>query len=131
MKNTNQSLNDKLKSILTDDTNFFDMMENLIAFKKEYESSEFFKRTKMSFEDIVKYAKLYFLINPAILIDKLADLIAGLDVEKLTGILEGTGELLEKNNKDTLIQIKEFKDLGGAEIAAKEKIVNNNKNNIN
>ena len=131
MKNTNQSLNDKLKSILTDDTNFFDMMENLIAFKKEYESSDFFKKTKMSFEDVVKYAKLYFLINPAILMDKLADLIAGLDVEKLTGILEGTGELLEKNNKDTLVQIKEFKDLGGAEIAAKEKIINNNKNNIN
>lgn len=131
MKNTNQSLNDKLKSILTDDTNFFDMMENLIAFKKEYESSEFFKRTKMSFEDVVKYAKLYFLINPAILMDKLADLIAGLDVERLTGVLEGTGDLLEKNNKDTLAQIKEFKDLGGAEIAAKEKVINNNKNNIN
>lgn len=53
----NQELELKVKEILSIE-NFFDMMEAVFAFEKEYKATEFYKKTKMSLVEVMKESKI-------------------------------------------------------------------------
>lgn len=124
MELTNEYLNTRLHEILTQSSNFFDVILQLKEFEKEYKQSDFFKITKMPLMEIAREAKIFYLTNTSILIDKLNSIINGLDVEKLLNVIEESGDILEKNNNATLEQIKEFKEFGGIKILENQKILN-------
>lgn len=129
MELTNEYLNTRLHEILTQSSNFFDVVLELKEFEKEYKQSDFFKTTKMPLMEIAREAKIFYLTNTAILIDKLNKIIDGLDVDKLLAVLQEGGSILEKNNDATLEQLKEFKELGGADIVKNQQELNKRKTN--
>lgn len=129
MELTNEYLNTRLHEILTQSSNFFDVVLELKEFEKEYKQSDFFKTTKMPLMEIAREAKIFYLTNTAILIDKLNKIIDGLDVDKLLAVLQEGGSILEKNNDATLEQLKEFKELGGVDIVKNQQELNKRKIN--
>ena len=129
MELTNEYLNTRLHEILTQSSNFFDVVLELKEFEKEYKQSDFFKTTKMPLIDLVSEAKIFYLTNTSILIDKLNKIIDGLDVDKLLAVLQEGGSILEKNNDATLEQLKEFKELGGVDIVKNQQELNKRKIN--
>lgn len=129
MELTNEYLNTRLHEILTQSSNFFDVMLQLKEFEKEYKQSDFFKQTKMPLMEIVREAKIFYLTNTSILIDKLNKIIDGLDVDKLLAVLQEGGSILEKNNDATLEQLKKFKELGGVDIVKNQQELNKRKIN--
>ena len=129
MELTNEYLNTRLHEILTQSSNFFDVVLELKEFEKEYKQSDFFKQTKTPLMEIVREAKIFYLTNTSILIDKLNKIIDGLDVDKLLAVLQEGGSILEKNNDATLEQLKEFKELGGVDIVKNQQELNKRKIN--
>lgn len=129
MKFTNEYLNTKLYEILTQSSNFFDVILKLKEFEKEYKQSDFFKQTKMSLFDLVNEAKIFYLTNTSILIAKLNKIIEGISVDKLLSVLQEGGSILESNNNATLEQLKEFKELGGVDIIKNQQELNKQKIN--
>lgn len=129
MELTNEYLNTRLHEILTQSSNFFDVVLELKEFEKEYKQSDFFKTTKIPLMEIAREAKIFYLTNTAILIDKLNKIIDGLDVDKLLAVLQEGGSILEKNNDATLEQLKEFKELGGVDIVKNQQELNKRKIN--
>ena len=129
MELTNEYLNTRLHEILTQSSNFFDVVLELKEFEREYKQSDFFKITKMPLMEIAREAKIFYLTNTSILIDKLNKIIDGLDVDKLLAVLQEGGSILEKNNDATLEQLKEFKELGGVDIVKNQQELNKRKIN--
>lgn len=129
MELTNEYLNTRLYEILSQNSNFFDVVLKLKEFEKEYKQSDFFKQTKMSLFDLVNEAKIFYLTNTSILIDKLNKIIEGLSVDKLLAVLQEGGSILESNNNATLEQLKEFKELGGVDIIKNQQELNKRKIN--
>lgn len=58
----NKELNIKFQEILST-KNFFDMLENAISFEKEYKQSSFYKKTKLSLFEALKYHKAWTLLD--------------------------------------------------------------------
>ena len=125
----NEYLNTKLQEIVTKNTNFFDMMQQLIEFEKDYKNSDFYKRTKLSLNEILQPARMFYFTNTKVWSDKLNVVLNSIDSEQIVALLDKAGDILEENNNATLEQIKEFKELGGAEIIAKQQILDSMNNN--
>lgn len=112
----NEYLNEKMKEILLNNNNFFDVILKLKEFEKEYKQSDFYKTTKINLIDLVKDARIFYLTNVKTITDKINGIINNLDAEKLASILEQGSSILQDNNEATLAQLQELKDLGGADI---------------
>lgn len=124
MELTNEYLNNKLREILEETDNFFDVLLKLKDFEKEYKQSDFYKITKINLMDLVKDARVFYLTNVKAISDKINDIINNLDAEKLADILDKGGSILEANNEATLAQLEEFKELYGADIIKNQMFLN-------
>ena len=106
----NQELELKIKEIL-DIENFFDMMESVVDFEKEYKGTSFYKKTKMSLFDVVKSSKAWYSLTLKNFGKTIQDIIDGLSLENISTILTQLGNVYEKENEDVFNIIKEFKEL--------------------
>lgn len=106
----NQELELKVKEILSIE-NFFDMMEAVFAFEKEYKTTEFYKKTKMSLVEVMKESKLWYALQFKDIGNKIQSLINDLDLSNLNNILEQLGDVYGQENEETLNIIKEFKEI--------------------
>ena len=62
----------KLKEIL-ENKNMFDLIENAVAFDKEYKQSSFYKNTKLPLMEVVKYGKVFYGLDVKELVSSLKD----------------------------------------------------------
>ena len=106
----NQELELKVKEILSIE-NFFDMMEAVFAFEKEYKTTEFYKKTKMSLVEVIKESKIWYALQFKDIESKIQSFINGLDLSNLNNILEQLGDVYGQENEETLNIIKEFKEI--------------------
>ena len=106
----NQELKSKVKEILSIE-NFFDMMEAVFAFEKEYKTTEFYKKTKMSLIEVMKESKLWYALQFKDIGNKIQSLINNLDLSNLNNVLEQLGDVYGQENEETLNIIKEFKEI--------------------
>ena len=106
----NQELELKVKEILSIE-NFFDMMEAVFAFEKEYKTTEFYKKTKMSLIEVMKESKLWYALQFKDIGNKIQSLINNLDLSNLNNVLEQLGDVYGQENEETLNIIKEFKEI--------------------
>lgn len=106
----NQELESKVKEILSIE-NFFDMMEAVFAFEKEYKTTEFYKKTKMSLIEVMKESKLWYALQFKDIGNKIQSLINNLDLSNLNNVLEQLGDVYGQENEETLNIIKEFKEI--------------------
>ena len=106
----NQELELKIKEILSIE-NFFDMMEAVFAFEKEYKTTEFYKKTKMSLIEVMKESKIWYALQLKDIGNKIQSLINDLDLSNLNNVLEQLGDVYGQENEETLNIIKEFKEI--------------------
>ena len=106
----NQELESKVKEILSIE-NFFDMMEAVFDFEKEYKTTEFYKKTKMSLIEVMKESKLWYALQFKDIGNKIQSLINNLDLSNLNNVLEQLGDVYGQENEETLNIIKEFKEI--------------------
>lgn len=106
----NQELELKVKEILLIE-NFFDMIEAVFAFEKEYKATEFYKKTKMSLVEVIKESKIWYALQFKDIGSKIQSFINNLDLSNLNNILEQLGDVYGQENEETLNIIKEFKEI--------------------
>lgn len=103
----NQELELKVKEILAN-KNFFDMIETMIAFEKEYKGTDFYKKTKMSLMEVVKNAKIWYALQLEDLVNKIQTAIDGLDLAKLHSLLDDMGKVFDKENEEIMSAITQL-----------------------
>ena len=106
----NQELELKVKEILAIE-NFFDMIEATIAFEKEYKTTSFYKKTKMSLMDVIKTSKAWYLIQLKDLGNTIQSLIDGLNMENISNIIGQFGDMYGQENEEILNIVKEFQTI--------------------
>ena len=106
----NQELELKVKEILAVD-NFFDMVEATIAFNKEYKGTEFYRKTKMPLEDVIKNAKMWYGFQLNDIGNKIQKLINDLDTSKLMEVLNQLGDVFGAENEEIMGAMNMFKDI--------------------
>lgn len=106
----NQELELRIKEILKN-RNFFDMIESAINFEKEYKTSDFFRKTKISLMEVIKEAKTWYITQLDDIGEKIQELLDNLDVTKVNSILTQLGNIYTGENEETMAIITEFKEL--------------------
>jgi hypothetical protein len=106
----NQELELKVKEILAIE-NFFDMMETAVAFEKEYKTTDFFKKTKMSLMEVIKGSKAWYSLRFQSFAKAIQNTIDNLNLSNLSEIFNQIGDIYGKENAEVLSMIKEFQEL--------------------
>lgn len=104
---TNQELDIKIKEILKNE-NFFDMMEQALEFEKEYKTSSFYKKTKLSLMEVLKQSKVFYLFNLTTIFETLQEKINTLDISNFIEMLEKLGSVFGQENSEIQEMIKEI-----------------------
>lgn len=107
---TNNALYNRFKRILEKE-NFFDMLQDLYTFEKEYKTSDFYKATKMNLIDAVKIYKQFNVLDMNKLFAQLQEKINTLDLSHFNDILDKIGETFNQENTEILSEIEEIKKL--------------------
>lgn len=106
----NQELELKVKEILEIE-NFFNMIEAVFAFEKEYKGTEFYKKTKMPLIEVIKGSKAWYALQFKDIESKIQNLINGLDLSNINRVLEQLGDVYGQENEETLNILREFKEI--------------------
>lgn len=106
----NQELELKVKEILAIE-NFFDMIESAVAFEKEYKTTEFFKKTKMSLMEVIKESKTWYALQLKDIENKIQSFINSLDFSNVSKLIEELGNVYAQENESVLNIVQEFKDI--------------------
>lgn len=135
---TNEELSLKFESIIVQN-NFFDQVQALAEFEKEYKTSDFYKATKMSLKDVYKNYASYRLLRYGVEIDlgkamdDIQNLINNLNLDNLEGLLGKVETIFSNENEQ--IQ-KDFESIQPAldyyrRANRKEEEINKNAENNN
>lgn len=108
MSNTELEL--KVKEILSIE-NFFDMVEKVVEFEKEYKGTSFYKKTKMPLMEVIKNGKVWYALRFDSLQEKIQELINGLSFENINSILDQFSQVYAQENTETLSIINNLKDI--------------------
>ena len=103
----------KIKTILSS-SNIFDVLVEANDFNKEYKKTSFYKKTKIKLIDILKYSKIFYMLQPSTMIDNLQSIIDSLDVDKLMQVIDNISEVFSNENQETmgmLNSLEDFKDI--------------------
>lgn len=106
----NKELNIKFQEILST-KNFFDMLENAIAFEKEYKQSSFYKKTKLSLIEALKYHKAWTLLDVDQWIAHIQKSINSLDLTKINEIVNQIGDMFQAENAEILEMMEMAKEI--------------------
>lgn len=106
----NQELELKIKEILATE-NFFDMIEEVMNFEKEYKMTGFYKRTKMPLIDVIKSSKAWYTLQLKDLGEVIQNMINGLSFENINDLIGKFGDVYSQENDEILSIINEFKDI--------------------
>lgn len=106
----NQELELKIKEILRE-SNFFDMILKVKGFEKEYKNSEFYRITKFPLMEVIKNAKMWYLVQFDDITNKLQNMINQLDLTKVSEVIEQLGEMYGQENTEIMEIVKSFKEI--------------------
>lgn len=106
----NIELEEKILEILKIE-NYFDMVEAVQSFEKEYKQSDFFKKTKKPLKEMIREAKIYYTLQLKTVTAKLQETINNLDLNKISELLDDATGLFTKENEDVLAAAEMMKDL--------------------
>lgn len=110
----NKELELKVKEILNNE-NMFDLIENAVAFDKEYKQSSFYKNTKLPLMEVIKYGKIFYGLDVKKIVgalkDSLQNMINDLDFTKVNELLGQFGDLFANENNEIYSQLEELSGL--------------------
>lgn len=107
---TNQDLQVKMEKFFQID-NYFDLMEAIAEFDKEYKDSSFYKKTKKPLLVVVRESYLFYNLNFNCIFQKLQNLINKLDLTNLMEVIEKISEMYENENTDIMATINSIKEI--------------------
>lgn len=108
----NQELELRIKEILHE-SNFFDMILKVKEFEKEYKNSEFYRATKFPLMEVIKNAKVWYLVQLDDITNKLQNIINQLDLTKISEVIEQLGEMYGQENAEIMEIANSFKEIIG------------------
>lgn len=106
----NVELEKKIRELCGID-NYFDMIEAIAAFEKEYKTSDFYKKTKRSLEQVVKEARIHYALQLKDLGRYVQNLLDNLSLENVNDLLDKMGGVFSKENEDIAESLEVLKDL--------------------
>jgi len=93
--------------------NYFDLIDEMYAFEKEYKNSDFYKKYKKPLSEVVREARIHYMLQLKDLGDKIQLFIDNLSFENLNDILDKISKVFGEENADIKETLEVFKDLKG------------------
>lgn len=108
---TNQEIIEKINTLMSENENFCDLLLALKNFNREYKKSNFYKKTRISLNRLVRQYRTYSFTNLDEIFDRIQEKINNLDLSNIENIVDTLGLNTDREIKDLNSSWNGLKDL--------------------
>lgn len=108
---TNQEIIEKINTLMSENENFCDLLLALKNFNKEYKKSDFYKKTRISLNRLVRQYRAYSFTNLDEIFDRVQEKINNLDLSNVQNIVDTLGFNTDREIEDLNSSWNSLKDL--------------------
>ena len=108
---TNQEIIEKINTLMSENENFCDLLLALKDFNKEYKKSDFYKKTRISLNRLVRQYRAYSFTNLDEIFDRVQEKINNLDLSNVQNIVDTLGFNTDREIEDLNSSWNGLKDL--------------------
>lgn len=108
---TNQEIIEKINTLMSENENFCDLLLALKNFNKEYKKSDFYKKTRISLNRLVRQYRAYSFTNLDEIFDRVQEKINNLDLSNVQNIVDTLGFNTDREIEDLNSSWNGLKDL--------------------
>lgn len=108
---TNQEIIEKINTLMSENENFCDLLLALKDFNKEYKKSDFYKKTRISLNRLVRQYRAYSFTNLDEIFDRAQEKINNLDLSNVQNIVDTLGFNTDREIEDLNSSWNGLKDL--------------------
>lgn len=108
---TNQEIIEKINTLMSENENFCDLLLALKDFNKEYKKSDFYKKTRISLNRLVRQYRAYSFTNLDEIFDRIQEKINNLDLSNVQNIVDTLGFNTDREIEDLNSSWNGLKDL--------------------
>ena len=108
---TNQEIIEKINTLMSENENFCDLLLALKDFNKEYKKSNFYKKTRISLNRLVRQYRAYSFTNLDEIFDRVQEKINNLDLSNVQNIVDTLGFNTDREIEDLNSSWNGLKDL--------------------
>ena len=108
---TNQEIIEKINTLMSENENFCDLLLALKDFNKEYKKSDFYKKTRISLNRLVRQYRAYSFTNLDEIFDRVQEKINNLDLSNVQNIVDTLGFNTDREIEDLNSSWHGLKDL--------------------
>lgn len=108
---TNQEIIEKINTLMSENENFCDLLLALKNFNREYKKSNFYKKTRISLNRLVRQYKTYSFTNLDEIFDRIQEKINNLDFSNVQNIVDTLGFNTDREIEDLNSSWNGLKDL--------------------
>lgn len=108
---TNQEIIEKINTLMSENGNFCDLLLALKDFNKEYKKSDFYKKTRISLNRLVRQYRAYSFTNLDEIFDRVQEKINNLDLSNIQNIVDTLGFNTDREIEDLNSSWNGLKDL--------------------
>ena len=108
---TNQEIIEKINTLMSENENFCDLLLELKDFNKEYKKSDFYKKTRISLNRLVRQYRAYSFTNLDEIFDRVQEKINNLDLSNVQNIVDTLGFNTDREIEDLNSSWNGLKDL--------------------
>lgn len=108
---TNQEIIEKINTLMSENENFCDLLLALKDFNKEYKKSDFYKKTRISLNRLVRQYRAYSFTNLDEIFDRVQEKINNLDLSNIQNIVDTLGFNTDREIEDLNSSWNGLKDL--------------------
>lgn len=108
---TNQEIIEKINTLMSENENFCDLLLALKNFNREYKKSNFYKKTRISLNRLVKQYRTYSFTNLDEIFDRIQEKINNLDFSNVQNIVDTLGFNTDREIEDLNSSWNGLKDL--------------------
>ena len=108
---TNQEIIEKINTLMSENENFCDLLLALKDFNKAYKKSDFYKKTRISLNRLVRQYRAYSFTNLDEIFDRVQEKINNLDLSNVQNIVDTLGFNTDREIEDLNSSWNGLKDL--------------------
>lgn len=108
---TNQEIIEKINTLMSENENFCDLLLALKNFNKDYKKSDFYKKTRISLNRLVRQYRAYSFTNLDEVFDRVQEKINNLDLSNVQNIVDTLGFNTDREIEDLNGSWNGLKDL--------------------
>lgn len=108
---TNQEIIEKINTLMSENENFCDLLLALKNFNKDYKKSDFYKKTRISLNRLIRQYRAYSFTNLDEVFDRVQEKINNLDLSNVQNIVDTLGFNTDREIEDLNGSWNGLKDL--------------------